>query len=411
MEDIEFAALAKDDPDFAKVLKENNKIDFWDPLAVQQLTKSVLRRDFKLEINLPGDRLCPPVPNRFAYIKWLQKLIDSTGDSYRDAYEESREVIGIDIGVGASCIYPLLGCASRPNWRFGGTEIDARNLEFAQKNVRTNGLESRIRILPAKEGQPLISLAQLGTDHADFVMCNPPFFTSLEDMDATYETKTKPPSAVCTGAAVEMITDGGDLGFALQIFALSQSLKTKIQWYSCLLGKLQSAKDLVARLKESEITNFAAHCLQTGGRTKRWLVAWSYDDLRPEDSIARGDGLSKELLPPSTSAQILVRDMPASNLGDAVNQIFADLPLRWIWKASNLKGLALATENVWSRSYRRKMKFQGDSTSKSDEDRPVALAVLVLVHSNQVTVRWMRGEDHVLYESFCGMLRRSLLAK
>lgn len=29
--------------------------------------------------------------------------------------------MGLDIGVGASCIYGLLGCSQRPNWRFAGT--------------------------------------------------------------------------------------------------------------------------------------------------------------------------------------------------------------------------------------------------------------------------------------------------
>lgn len=59
---VDFAALAIADAEFAKIYTANDgRIDFQDPEQVQQLTKSVLRRDFGLKIELPGDRLCPPV--------------------------------------------------------------------------------------------------------------------------------------------------------------------------------------------------------------------------------------------------------------------------------------------------------------------------------------------------------------
>jgi 23S rRNA (adenine1618-N6)-methyltransferase len=48
---------------------------------------------------------------------------------------------------------------------------------------------------------------------------------------------------------------------------------------------------------------------------------------------------------------------------------------------------------------------------QSDEDEPV-LGFKVQVRSametdsSEVRVRWMRGKDTVLFESFCGMLKR-----
>jgi 23S rRNA A1618 N6-methylase RlmF len=59
-------------------------------------------------------------------------------------------------GTGASCIYPLLACQQRPNWKLVGTEIDDKSLTYAQRNVRTNGLESQIRILKSDPDGPLI---------------------------------------------------------------------------------------------------------------------------------------------------------------------------------------------------------------------------------------------------------------
>lgn len=55
------------------------------------------------------------VPNRHNYILWLKDLLDTS--SYN---EPGQKLTGLDIGTGASCIYPLLGCVQRP-WSFIAT--------------------------------------------------------------------------------------------------------------------------------------------------------------------------------------------------------------------------------------------------------------------------------------------------
>lgn len=209
--------------------------------------------------------------------------MDTTSSDYTRKYDPSRDVVGIDIGVGASCIYSLLGCASRPKWRFGGTDIDEKNFEYASKNVTLNNLDSRIRLRKVDPEDPLLPLKELGIRHADFVMCNPPFFASKQDMLATHLTKKRSPSAVCSGADVEMITEGGDLGFVMRMVEESRKLRDQVQWYSSMLGKLSSATQLVEALKDRDITNFAVTSLQAGNVTRRWAIAWSFEDLRPSN--------------------------------------------------------------------------------------------------------------------------------
>jgi len=160
-DDIDFAALALTDAQFAKVLKQNGQLDFSSPESVQQLTKSLLKRDFGLNISLPPDRLCPPVPNRLNYILWIQSLLDTTTESYQDVYDAEREVLGLDIGTGASCIYPLIGCSQRPNWRFAGTDVDEKSLQFARQNVQANGLQNRIKLLQTQPSDPLLPLDKM----------------------------------------------------------------------------------------------------------------------------------------------------------------------------------------------------------------------------------------------------------
>ncbi|KAH8423726.1 uncharacterized protein LDX57_001482 [Aspergillus melleus] len=60
-DDVDFATLALQSPDFAKHVKSNGQLDFSDPEAVRQLTKSLLKRDFDLTVDIPENRLCPPV--------------------------------------------------------------------------------------------------------------------------------------------------------------------------------------------------------------------------------------------------------------------------------------------------------------------------------------------------------------
>jgi hypothetical protein len=98
--DVDFTALALQYPDFAKRLKTNKQLDFSDPESVRQLTKALLRRDFNLSIELPEDRLCPPVPNRFNYVLWIQDLLGSTSDDFQEKYDPTREVVGLDMSVG-----------------------------------------------------------------------------------------------------------------------------------------------------------------------------------------------------------------------------------------------------------------------------------------------------------------------
>jgi 23S rRNA (adenine1618-N6)-methyltransferase len=109
-----------------------------------QLTKTLLEVDFGLEIELPDDRLCPPVPNRHNYILWLKGLLDTS------SYEPpGRKLCGIDVGTGASCIYPLLGTAQRP-WHFVATGARPKKLD---KHSHADSLQTLIpKVLSMLEG-------------------------------------------------------------------------------------------------------------------------------------------------------------------------------------------------------------------------------------------------------------------
>ncbi|KZF23351.1 DUF890 domain protein [Xylona heveae TC161] len=417
--DIDFKTLALQYPSFAKILKPNGQLDFSRPEAVQELTKTLLKRDFGLTIELPPDRLCPPVPNRFNYILWLQDLIDTTSDSFSDKYEPARKVFGLDIGTGASCIYPLLGCTQRSNWNFAGTDIDEESLKYARKNVAANELDQRITLFKSDRNGPLIPLDLLKLERIDFTMCNPPFYESKDDMISSAEKKHQAPFSACTGAEAEMVTPGGEVAFVSRMIEESERLQGRVQWYSTMLGKLSSVSVVIEKLKAVGITNWAVTDFLQGSKTRRWGVAWSYGDIRPKTEIARGTtSLQKHFLPFPSEYSFSVPEESFTVICEKLCGAMESIKLSWKWDASTCTGLGFTRENVWSRASRRKGRVEDEAKpSLQPLDRDVILGFKLLVtqkkDSNEVDVhvRWVRGNDVVLFESFCGMVKRKITSK
>ncbi|GES64045.1 DUF890 domain protein [Aspergillus terreus] len=416
-DDVDFTALALQSPDFAKYLKPNGQLDFTDPDAVRQLTTSLLKRDFNLQVEIPEDRLCPPVPNRLNYILWIQDLLDTTGDEYRDDYDPDRAVIGLDIGTGCCSIYPLLGCATRPLWKFFATDIDEANVKSSSKNVSENGLKDRIQIVKTDPSDGLIPLhTKLGIDSLDFTMCNPPFYTSREEMIGSAQAKERPPFSACTGAEVEMVTAGGEVEFVSRMIEESLNLREKVLWYTSMLGKLSSISVLVEKLIECGNHNYAVTELVQGSKTKRWAIAWSWADLRPTVGVARNiTHFPKHLLPFPSEYTFYVPDDTIDGVSQRLNDELASFPIQWTWRKNLGTGVGFAMENVWSRQARRKMR-QAEQTIISIDESKAALGFKVQVKKTgaleekgtTVIIRWLKGEDSVLFESFCGMVKRKV---
>ncbi|KAM7184850.1 putative DUF890 domain containing protein [Rhypophila sp. PSN 637] len=348
----DFRALARKDPDFAHFLHKDGRLDFTDPAGTMQLTRTLLKQDFGLQIELPDDRLCPPVPNRHNYILWLKMLLDTS--SYR---EPGGKLRGLDIGTGASCIYPLLGTAQRP-WCFIATDIDEKSLGYARKNVGLNGLEERIRVVERKATDTLIPLDDLGVQSIDFTMMNPPFYASDQEMLALAEKKDRPPHSTCTGAPIEMVCDGGEVAHVGRMLQESLTLRNRVQWYTAMVGKASSLELLVEELRKNGIDNYAVSELVQGTKTRRWTLGWSFGPMRPVEAAARGiktDWIKG--LPPITRVNLLrlldVGDIPL--VTKRINEVIGSLELQsWVWEAQSLKGIGRARENVWGRAWRRR---------------------------------------------------------
>ncbi len=110
-------------------------IDFSNPKAVKALNASLLITDYNIKNwDIPENYLCPPIPGRVDYIHYAADLLASTN---RGIIPKGENVQVLDIGIGANCIYPILG-NSVYDWSFVGTEIDEKAIQNCKKIIENN---------------------------------------------------------------------------------------------------------------------------------------------------------------------------------------------------------------------------------------------------------------------------------
>lgn len=271
----DFAYLASKYPEFQQHVQTSlvgrPAVNFKEPEAVRALTCTLLKEDFGLTIEIPLERLIPTVPLRLNYIHWVEDLTDGQKQLRR----------GIDIGTGASCIYPLLG-ATMNGWYFLATEVDDICFDYAKKNVEQNNMSDLIKVVKVPQKTLLMDALKEETEIVyDFCMCNPPFFANQMEAKGVNSRNSRrpPPSSVNTGGVTEIMAEGGELEFVKRIIHDSLQLKKRLRWYSCMLGKKCSLAPLKEELRKQGVpkVTYTEFCQ---GRTMRWALAWSfYDDV------------------------------------------------------------------------------------------------------------------------------------
>lgn len=134
----------------------------------------------------------------------------------------------------------------------------------------------------------------------------------------------------------------------------------------------------------------------------------------PKD-IARGiSSLPKHLMPFPSDFSFTLTPATLEDLARRLNETLEQLDIQWQYRPSLATGVGFACANVWSRAARRQQqKGSSAGTDKIGEDEP-ALGFKIQLRLGkekqeiQVLIRWLRGHDSVLFESFCGMLKRQV---
>ncbi|KAJ3183995.1 hypothetical protein HDU85_001846 [Gaertneriomyces sp. JEL0708] len=257
-------------------------LDFKNRKALRELTYALLWVDFQLRVEFPLDSLCPPVPNRLDYVLLIEDLVKKGATA--TATDQIPTIRGIDIGTGASCIYPLLACQRNETWSMLALDIDERNIAYATSNVERNKLQKRI-VVKMNHPSKILSTKILGKELSyDFCMCNPPFYASEEQMKMSSEGKEKPPFAICTGSSTEMVTPGGEIAFILRVVKESTKprMRERIRWFTSLIGRKEDVTVVTAEL-EGNGSEYHVFTLQQA-KTVRWVIAWTFTVCHERES-------------------------------------------------------------------------------------------------------------------------------
>lgn len=448
----DFKALALEYPDTIGRYVKTNKTtseSYYDfgqgPEADCTLAEALAHKFFGIKLELDPSFLCPRIANRLIYVDWIRRLSRET------CAGADREITVLDVGVGSSCIYPLLICAQEPRWKCIGTDISAESLALASKNLELNPiLKKRIQLVnTGDKGGAFFDVGPF-----DVCMCNPPFYESAAAMRASSELKQQGPSEsskVFQARENELITRGGEYEFVARM--VEESSRGASTWYTSMVGHKATLVRVVEELRRRGITNYAVHEIVTeasGGwrrfkyGTRRWVVGWSFGLARPSADLGESQSQSLRRLNPARTEAVFTMGPEAGGTGrvwarlDEIVRRRLDLGntgSSWEEEAGGEAavkdarvGCLRVTGDIWSRSYRRKHKRKQEEEDRGKRRKldgqgsGEASRYIISASSSSssgtsnngsVTVRiwWAYGADCRLLESLATLVKQEMRSR
>lgn len=264
-------------------------INFSDANAVVLLNTALLKQQYQIEHwILPAGYLCPPIPGRADYIHALADLLShSTGQSLTQISSANTHVL--DIGTGASCIYPLLG-ARIYGWQFTATDIDKISVDTARFIVQHNhGLQKLIKPVLQKDASAIFNGIIRPQDFYHLTLCNPPFYRSLDEASAANARKVQNlarhnQNAVSAksgvrnfgGQKAELWCEGGELAFIKKMIDESRGYAQQVLWFTSLVSNKENLPALQKALQQAGVLQSQIIEMGQGQKISR-LLAWSYN--------------------------------------------------------------------------------------------------------------------------------------
>src|SRR5690554_3578443 len=262
-ERYDFKPLIERCPELADFVTKNRygeeTIYFFNAEAVKILNKAMLLHHYNLEYwDIPEQYLCPPIPGRADYIHYIADLL---GSSDFGRIPTGDKIKCLDIGVGANCIYPIIGNREY-GWSFIGSDIDPVAIASAEHIVASNpDLVGKIECrLQANVLETFSGILQKG-ERIDVSICNPPFHASLEEAKAATLRKLSnlkneritEPELNFGGQSVELWTEGGERTFILNMIQQSVAFAKSCCWFSTLVSKQSNLKYIYEALGKMEV--------------------------------------------------------------------------------------------------------------------------------------------------------------
>lgn len=253
------------------ILKKNSvedRIDFSDYNAVRTLNEALLATHYEISSSkIPSDFLIPPVPSRVDYIHHLEDL------------EQNSKVRVLDIGTGASLIYPLLGSAIY-NWDCTAVEVNAVAIASARAQLEANPqFKKNITIVVQPDRGSIFKNVIHSNDYYHYTLCNPPFYSSEEEARKANAQKNRNLGISkhhrnFKGISNELWCNGGEALFIKRMIKESVLFKSQVQWFTCLVSQSEHIPKIYKQL--AKIKAIHKTIPMTHGNKKTRFIAWQF---------------------------------------------------------------------------------------------------------------------------------------
>lgn len=255
-------------------------VDFANPAAVRALNQALLADAYGVRgWELPPGYLCPPVPGRADYVHHLADLL---AEPHGGRIPRGPAVRALDVGVGASAIYPLIGHAEY-GWSFVGSDVDETALASASRIVAANrGLAQAIVLRRQKQPEAIFAGVIRAEERFDLTLCNPPFHASARAAtEATREKWRKLGRGVpgttrnFGGQADELWCRGGEVGFIRRMVEESARFAVQVGWFTTLVSSSASLPAVHRALQQAGARQVRTVPMAQGQKRSRF-VAWAF---------------------------------------------------------------------------------------------------------------------------------------
>ena len=258
------------------VTKER-RINFGDPAAVRALNEALLSRYYNdHEWNLPDGLLCPPVPSRAEYLYYMRSELLN--------YRSGIRVL--DIGCGASCIYPVIATGIDPTWEVVGTETNVTAMHVAERIARNR---KQISVRHQPNSNHIFRGVVEPKEKFDVSVCKPPQCGSEKEAVAQlkrrsrFRTKTgdKVMDAMNEKALLdscfELWSEGGERAFLVRMIRESarQEFRHTVGWFTTLVSVRKNMPYLRKVLSAQRPSSTKVITMKSGDKESR-ILCWSF---------------------------------------------------------------------------------------------------------------------------------------
>ncbi len=251
-------------------------IDYSKAKSVYELNKSLLLSHYRLLIwDIPESNLCPAVPGRADYIHYLADLLAHSNDG---SVPTGKQVRLLDIGTGASLIYPIIA-EKAYQWRTFASDIDSASVKIASHIAKANKLSTKV--YHQRNSQHIFKNIIDSQSFFTITCCNPPFYSSAQEAEKANLRKRKNLNLSThsarnfSGQKAELFCAGGEKQFIETMIKESKDVADNVLWFTTLVSQKANLAPLQKQLKQigacqSNVINMAQ------GQKTSHILAWSF---------------------------------------------------------------------------------------------------------------------------------------